>query len=165
MRFGVRWVLHYAKRLHSFSLNDTPLRWCAVELWKVAEGCLRSFWSGCKNCKRHSFPLFAKKARKLKNQSPRYHSFSQIMKVENFIFSPSRLVTQPCSLFVGLSLLQRWKVSLLVLNYCWLSLPFKWEKTSAMARRTSTIELLQLSFLRRQLVVINDGYIQLSFIS
>ena len=31
------------------------------------------------------------------------------MKVENFIFSPSCLVTQPCSFFVGLSLLQRWK--------------------------------------------------------
>lgn len=69
------------------------------------------------------------------------------MKVENFIFSPSCLVTQPCSFFVGLSLLQRWKVSLLVLNYCWLSLPFKWEKTSVMGRQTSTIELLQLSLI------------------
>ena len=80
-----------------------------------------------KICKRHPFPLFAKKTRKLKNQSPRCPSFSQIMKVENFIFSPFRLVTQPCSFFVGLSLLQRWKVSLLELNYCWLSLPL-WEK-------------------------------------
>ena len=51
-----------------------------------------------KICKRHPFPLFAKKARKLKNQSPRCPSFWQIMKVENFIFSPFRLVQLFCRL-------------------------------------------------------------------